>query len=197
MAAKPESNIESVKMADGRVVDFAGKRKLLLCGFHEATLAAFAAAERVFPGQPVHLQYTTTSPKLHKVLAQKEPSINGILARDKEFGWTSNFDGFHTKEKDGDVPLYYIRTMKRGVGFIERNKITKSAHLIDTWKVLVPQAYNGGDGIPHPILGKSLVAPSPSVCTQSFLFFYVANEQEAKSLQSYYCTRFFRFVFSH
>jgi site-specific DNA-methyltransferase (adenine-specific) len=133
---------------------------------------------------------------LHKVLSHKEPSINGILARDKEFGWTSNFDGFHAKEKDGDVPLYFIRTMKRGVGFIERNKVTKSVHLIDTWKVLVPQAYNGGDGIPHPILGKSLVAPSPSVCTQSFLFFYVANEQEAKSLQSYYCTRFFRFLVS-
>ena len=86
--------------------------------------------------------------------------------------------------------------MKRGVGFIERNKITKSSHLIDTWKVLVPQAYNGGDGIPHPILGKSLIASSPSVCTQSFLFFYVTNEQEAKSLQSYYCTRFFRFLVS-
>jgi site-specific DNA-methyltransferase (adenine-specific) len=133
---------------------------------------------------------------LHKVLAQNEPSINGILARDKEFGWTSNFDGFHAKEKEGDIPLHYIRTMKRGVGYIERNKVTKSARLIDTWKVLVPQAYNGGDGFPHPILGKSLVAASPSVCTQSFLFFYVGNEQEAKSLQSYYCTRFFRFLVS-
>ena len=133
---------------------------------------------------------------LHKVLSREESSINGILARDKEFGWTSNFDGFHSKQKNEDVPLHYIRTMKRGVGFIERIKVTKSAHLIDTWKVLVPQAYNGGDGVPHPILGKSLVAPSPSVCTQSFLFFYVSSEEEAKSLQSYYRTRFFRFLVS-
>ena len=133
---------------------------------------------------------------LHKVLARREPSINTILARDKEFGWTSNFDGFHDKERTGDVPLYYIRTMRRAVGYIEREVVTKSAHLIDAWKVLVPKAYNGGDSLPHQILGKPWIAPSPSVCTQSFLFFYVSSRKAAASLQSYYMTRFFRFIAS-
>ena len=133
---------------------------------------------------------------LHKVLRHKEASINTILARDKEFGWTSNFDGFHDKERPGDVPLNYIRKMKRGVGYISRKEITKSAHLIDTWKVLVPQAFNGGDGVPHQILGKPLIASSPSVCTQSFLFFYVDSQEAAKSIQSFYTTRFFRFLVS-
>jgi site-specific DNA-methyltransferase (adenine-specific) len=133
---------------------------------------------------------------LHKVLGRGEASINTILARDKEFGWTSNFDGFHEKERSGDVPLYYIRTMKRAVGYIEREAVTKSEHLIDTWKVLVPKAFNGGDGLPHQILGKPLIAPSPSVCTQSFLFFYVKSRKAAESLQSYYTTRFFRFIAS-
>ena len=54
--------------AAGDVVTYPGKRKLLLCGFHEATLAAFAAAERLFPDRPVQLQYTTTSPRLHQLL---------------------------------------------------------------------------------------------------------------------------------
>jgi site-specific DNA-methyltransferase (adenine-specific) len=133
---------------------------------------------------------------LRKVQKHGESSINSILARDKEFGWTSNFDGFHVTKRAGDLPLYYIRTMKRGVGYIGRKEVTKSAHLIDTWKVLVPKAYNGGDGVPHQILGKPLIAPSPSVCTQSFLFFYVGAAEEAKSLQSYYTTRFFRFLVS-
>ncbi len=133
---------------------------------------------------------------LRKVQKQSEPSINTILARDKEFGWTSNFDGFHEKERAGDLPLYYIRTMKRSVGYIARKEVTKSAHLIDTWKVLVPQAFNGGDALPHQILGRPLIAPSPSVCTQSFLFFSVESEKAAKSLQSYYTTRFFRFLVS-
>jgi len=133
---------------------------------------------------------------LHKVQTSGEASINTILARDKEFGWTSNFDGFHDKERSGDLPIYYIRKMKRDVGYIERDAVTKSAQMIDTWKVLVPQAFNGGDGLPHQILGKPLIAPSPSVCTQSFLFFNVRSRKEAMSLQSYYTTRFFRFLVS-
>ena len=86
--------------------------------------------------------------------------------------------------------------MKRGVGYIEREKVTKSSHLIDYWKVMVPQAFNGGDALPHQIVGKPLIAPSPSVCTQSFLFFYISSEEEAKSILSYYKTRFFRFLVS-
>ena len=45
-------------------------------------------------------------------------------------------------------------------------------------------------------MGKSLIAPSPSVCTRSFLFFHVGSDKEANSLQSYYTTRFFRFLVS-
>ena len=133
---------------------------------------------------------------LHKVLAQREPSINTILTRDTAFGLASNFDGFHEKKRFDDLPLNYIRRMKRGVGYIARNAITKNAHLIDTWKVLVPEAYNGGDALPHQILGKPLIASSPSACTQSFLFFHVDSQVAAVCLQSYYTTRFFRFLVS-
>src|SRR5690606_26743218 len=113
---------------------------------------------------------------LRKVLQHGEPSINTILARDKEFGWTSNFTGFHSTEQPGDVRLYYIRSMKRSQGFIARDAVIKSEHLIDTWKLLVPKVGSGRErertGV-DLVLGPSLIAPAPSVCTQSFLFFYV------------------------
>jgi thioredoxin reductase (NADPH) len=54
--------------AVGDVNVYPGKKKLIVCGFHEATLAAFAAAARLFPDRPAHLQYTTTSPRLHRLL---------------------------------------------------------------------------------------------------------------------------------
>ena len=133
---------------------------------------------------------------LHKVLKHGESSINTILTRDTAFGLASNFDDFHETERSGDVPLYFIRKMKRGVGYIGRKTVTKSTHLIDMWKVLVPEAYNGGDGLPHQIVGKPQIAPSPSVCTQSFLCFYVGSRKAAMGLQSYYMTRFFRFLVS-
>ncbi len=156
----------------------------------------FGPAARNLDENDVFVRDSRAMSILRKVQKRGEPSINSILARDKEFGWTSNFDGFHGTKRDGDLPLYYIRKMKRAVGYIARTAVTKSAHLIDTWKVLVPQAFNGGDSVPHQILGKPLIAPSPSVCTQSFLFFNVGSSDEAKSLQSYYTTRFFRFLVS-
>ena len=54
--------------AVGDVNTYPGKKKLILCGFHEAALAAFGAAAHLSPGVPVHLEYTTTSPRLHKAL---------------------------------------------------------------------------------------------------------------------------------
>lgn len=138
-------------------------------------------------------------PILRKVLERGEDSINTILARDKEFGWTSNFDGFHGVQRPGDVSLYYIRSMKRAIGFIDRKSVTKSAQLIDTWKLLVPQVGSGREreksGV-DLVLGPPLLAPSPSVCTQSFLFFYLKSRAEAQSLRSYYATKFFRFLVS-
>jgi thioredoxin reductase (NADPH) len=54
--------------AVGDINTYPGKKKLILCGFHEATLAAFSAAERLLPERPTLLQYTTTSSELHKRL---------------------------------------------------------------------------------------------------------------------------------
>ena len=62
-----ETNTPGI-FAVGDVNTYPGKKKLILCGFHEATLAAFGAAAHVFPGQPLHLEYTTTSPRLHRAL---------------------------------------------------------------------------------------------------------------------------------
>jgi len=59
--------------AVGDVNTYPGKKKLILSGFHEAALAAFGAAPHVFPERRVLLQYTTTSPKLHKVLGVESP----------------------------------------------------------------------------------------------------------------------------
>lgn len=54
--------------AVGDINTYPGKRKLIVCGFHEATLAAFAAAAVVRPEERVLLQYTTSSPRLHALL---------------------------------------------------------------------------------------------------------------------------------
>lgn len=59
--------------AVGDVNTYPGKKKLILSGFHEAALAAFGASPYIFPDKRVLLQYTTTSPKLHRVLGVETP----------------------------------------------------------------------------------------------------------------------------
>jgi site-specific DNA-methyltransferase (adenine-specific) len=133
---------------------------------------------------------------LHKVQRVGEASITEILSVDKEFGWTSNFEGFHEKQGPSDVALHYNRSGKRLTGWIDRKDIDKSEHLIDTWKVMVPAAYGERGMRPATILGPSFIASSPSVCTQTYLFFYVDSKKAASSIQSYLRTRFFRFLVS-
>ena len=62
--------------AVGDINTYPGKKKLILSGFHECALAAFGASAVVFPDKKVMLQYTTTSPKLHKVLGVETPVFN-------------------------------------------------------------------------------------------------------------------------
>ena len=58
--------------AVGDINHYPGKKKLILCGFHEAALAAFAIKQRLQPDKKVHVQYTTTSPIMHERLGVEE-----------------------------------------------------------------------------------------------------------------------------
>ncbi len=66
--------------AVGDINHYPGKKKLILSGFHEAALAAFAVKERLQPDKKVHLQYTTTSPVMHRRLQVENPYEDGEAA---------------------------------------------------------------------------------------------------------------------
>ncbi len=69
---KFSTNVPGI-FAVGDINTYPGKKKLILSGFHECALAAFGAMPIIFPEKKVFLQYTTTSPKLHKVLGVETP----------------------------------------------------------------------------------------------------------------------------
>jgi thioredoxin reductase (NADPH) len=64
---KFQTNIPGV-FAVGDINTYPGKKKLILSGFHEAALAAFAVAAHLNPAKKIPLQYTTTSPIMQKRL---------------------------------------------------------------------------------------------------------------------------------
>ena len=51
--------------AVGDINTYPGKKKLILSGFHEATLAAYGIAKLVFKTDKIPFEYTTASPRLH------------------------------------------------------------------------------------------------------------------------------------
>jgi thioredoxin reductase (NADPH) len=54
--------------AIGDINSYPGKKKLILSGFHEAALASFGIQHHLYPEKKQFLQYTTTSPIMHKRL---------------------------------------------------------------------------------------------------------------------------------
>lgn len=134
---------------------------------------------------------------LKKVLARKEPSILPLISQDTPFGISTNYRDWSETPGPGMIPLYLIQRGKRSIGYIRRDQIRKNTVLIDHWKVLLPKAYGAGETFPHQILGKEIIAPPPSACTQSYLVAApFESETEAQSFASYYRTRFFRFLVS-
>lgn len=59
--------------AVGDINTYPGKKKLILSGFHEAALAAFGVQKYLNPDVKQFVQYTTTSPLMHKRLGISDP----------------------------------------------------------------------------------------------------------------------------
>ena len=58
--------------AVGDINTYPGKKKLILSGFHETALCAFAVHAHLHPGDRANLQYTTTSPALQRRLGVRD-----------------------------------------------------------------------------------------------------------------------------
>jgi len=62
-----ETSVEGI-YAIGDINTYEGKKKLILSGFHEAALAAYAIKQVFEPDKKVFVQYTTTTPSVHEKL---------------------------------------------------------------------------------------------------------------------------------
>ncbi len=144
----------------------------------------------VFVRDPIAVQI------LKKVLNKSHIGMDSIVSNREPFKIESNFSGWHKDEKKGDIKLFRIASSKRQLAWMPRSEIVKNVDLIDKWKVLVPKAYGAGETIPHQILGRPWLASPPSACTGSFLAIPADSEAVAKSILSYYQTKFFRFLVS-
>lgn len=134
---------------------------------------------------------------LERVQTTKEPTMDAVISADTPFGLPTNFSDYKEQPFHGSVAIYLTNRGQRIVAHTSRSNVKKNVHLINSWKVLLPEAYGERGAIPALVLGPSIVASPPSVCTQTYLIVgSLTSEEEANSLQRYTKTRFFRFLVS-
>jgi site-specific DNA-methyltransferase (adenine-specific) len=139
---------------------------------------------------------------LRKVLSLSEPSFSDIVSPRDPFGpaLSSNFKDYRSKPQSGDLQIHLNLGTKRETAWVSPNYVTKSNHLIDAWKVLIPKAGSGREreksGV-DLVLGPPLVASPQSVCTLTYVVAGpLGSKAEADNVYTYLRTRFARFLIS-
>jgi site-specific DNA-methyltransferase (adenine-specific) len=156
-----------------------------------------ATAIRDLGGYDVFVRDQRSLEILNKIRARHEPTMDSVVSSDTPFGLPTNLVGWKAKPFKNSVAVYLTDRGKRTVGYVLRSSVHKNTHLIDKWKLLLPEAYGERGAIPAMVLGPSIVVPPESVCTQTYLVAGPFKSQaQAKSVQSYLSTRFFRFLVS-
>jgi len=127
---------------------------------------------------------------LEKVRAKNYPTMSAQVSTQKPFGLRT----FARPTGKGNITLY----ANKSVGKIQKSEITNGIEMLDKWKVIISMAYGeGGESRDYPrmIMGKPIVMPPPSACTETYIVVGVYDkEDEANYLDKYLRTKFTRFL---
>lgn len=148
-------------------------------------------SDRFLNSYDILVRFNKAIPILEKVLKKNERMYSERMSSRKPFGFGTNFTDFKLEKFKGAVEIY----ANKKVGWLSKDKVLVNQHLIEKYKVFLSGAYNGGDAYPHQIINRPIVASNNSCCTETyFVCDYFDNVEEAKNLEAYIRTRFFRFL---
>ena len=126
--------------------------------------------------------------------------VDTIISGDTPFGIPTNvmdsvknpFKVYGKENADHNVKVYYLEKNKRQTAYISKHDIKKNSHDINKYKVFLPKA--SGTGNDSYVLGNPILAPTNSVCSQTFVYAAFTNEKEAINFISYIKTKFVRIL---
>lgn len=154
-------------------------------------------------GADVFVRHNEGISVLKKVKEHNESSFFNRVSSNDPFGFDKRQPNsmrrvrpkFSLKRFSGAVKLYYYGWQKKGVGYIQKNTITRGTELVRAIKVLITQNYGAGEGYPHQIINKPFIAANNSCCTETYLTIGpFTNREIAENVISYIKTKFFRFL---
>ena len=119
--------------------------------------------------------------------------INDIFNGGSTYKISTNDTRLHdVKEKDDILCYVSLKRNKKRINYLNKNEIKNDIASYDKWKVITPEAAHGA----YSGFGEIFIGKPYEVCNQSYIFFEVNSENEAKSLQSYLNTKFVNHILS-
>ena len=143
-------------------------------------------------GLGVVIRDNQASEIIQKVVQKRFDRLSARVSSQTPFGIYTNFTDWRKSPKAGDIRLY-----KRGLeeAWIDPKHVTTHKEWISPIKVIMSYAYNGGDALPHQVVGKPIVVPGNSACTQTYMVAGIfESSEEAENYAAYLRTRFVRFL---
>lgn len=141
------------------------------------------------------IRYNQAVSILHKVNSHGEQMLETIISSRKPFGLDSFIRG-HEVRNGNDLTL----VSSAGKSYIEKERVTQGADLIDSYKVIIGKALSGHIGETDEngqvkVLAKIELLLPGEVCTESYLC--VGNfrkKEQGMCLEQYLKTKFVRFL---
>jgi len=136
---------------------------------------------------------------LKKVISKTEDFLYHSIKR-PGYGFNTNFyDYKDLEDKKFNIRLYGNKlNMKKtnGIGYVSKEQISGNLNTINKYKVLIPKA-RGGIAKDKQIVTKPTLTNKLSVCSQTYVVIGAFDqEEEAKKLDTYIHTKFFRYLVS-
>lgn len=142
---------------------------------------------------------------LNKIHKKNEGSFADIVSQRDPFGLNYYENGIErmfkiiSKEKvAGDCTIYSFGWQKTGLGYANVKYIASNHEAVNKFKVFISKANGAASSkAPYSVLSKPILAGPNTICNMTYLLVGpFDNEIEAKNVQFYISTKFFRFLVS-
>ncbi|WP_203264657.1 Eco57I restriction-modification methylase domain-containing protein [Streptococcus uberis] len=143
----------------------------------------------------IFIRYNEAISIIHKVMKKTNKTMENMISAQTPFGFLTSFRGRSNKAVN-DLTIH----SSKGISYVSRSEVTRNIDWVDKYKVLMGKALSGhageldANGQAKIIAATKIIGPN-EVCTQTYLVVGPSDtEEEAKSIHSYICTKFVRFL---
>jgi site-specific DNA-methyltransferase (adenine-specific) len=142
-------------------------------------------------GLETFIRFNEAIDVIAKVKAKGEPSMKPLVSSRKPFGFDTTFKGQPNYSRENNVLVY----QNKGIGYVNKNLVTKNTQMIAEYKIFIPRASSGSDNFPHPILGEPFLGKPQSICSETYMYIGpFASDLQAQNAIKYIRTKFLRFL---